>query len=462
MTRHLLKKVSLYVAENSLFTPGGTVVAAVSGGADSVALLDILVALGDYRLKVVVAHMNHLLRGTDADEDEEYVRTLARNYALPIVVKRVDVGEFANRERASLEEAGRICRYLFFDTVALDHGACAVALGHHKDDQAETVLLRLLRGAGGSGLSAMTAVTGGRFVRPLLDVTRPEIESYLEERGIAWRTDKSNEDAAFLRNRIRHQLIPYLAAYNPAIKERLAATAQALAADEEVLEAAVRAAFARHAEADRSGVTLFLEGVRGEPRGIRLRLYRQAIMQARGDLARISFRHLQTLDSLVFSSKPHLSLTLPNDLRANKSYQRLSFALRKEAAPPWTDGLALDGPGSYLLPGGELLAVGFVTTPSDLKTTAVTTAYFDADLAPFPWRVRNFRPGDRFAPLGMNGHKKVKELFMEEKIPLADRSRIPLLFSAETLLWVGGVRRSNAALLTAESKSIIRVDLTTS
>jgi tRNA(Ile)-lysidine synthase len=456
----MLKKVLRYIAENRLFAPGDTVVAAVSGGADSVALLDILVSLRDYRLNLVVAHLNHMLRGAEANTDEEFVRKLAAaGHGLPVEVRRVDVREIAAREGRSLEDAGRTARYAFFDEVAVSHSAHVVALAHHADDQAETVLLRLLRGAGASGLCAMAPKSAGRYVRPLLGITRKEIEEYLQKRGIAWRTDKSNDNVDFLRNRIRHELIPLLTTYNPAISERLAATAHALAADEEFLETATAAAFAGHGKTGVNGVTLSVYGVRTEPRAIRLRLYRLAILRARGDLARISFRHLQAIDRLIFSPGPHPALTLPDGLRVAKSYGELSISMDEVKSPPLPEEICLNGPGRYPLSGGYILAIDFARPSHDLKSAPASSACFDLDLAPFPWRVRSFRPGDRISPFGMNGHKKVKELFIDAKIPLAFRGRIPLLFCGDTLLWVGGIRRSSAATLTERTKTVVKAEL---
>jgi tRNA(Ile)-lysidine synthase len=455
----MLKKLLRYIEDNSLFAPGDTVVAAVSGGADSVALLDILASLRGFRLNLVVAHLNHLLRGAEADSDEEFVRKLAESYGLPVEVLRVDVREIAGREGRSLEDAGRSARYAFFDALAVSHKAHVVALAHHADDQAETVLLRLLRGAGGSGLCAMAPKSACRYVRPLLNVTRGEIEEFLRKRGIVWRTDSSNNNTDFLRNRIRHELIPLLSEYNPAISERLAATAHALAADEEFLETATAAAFARHGVKGFEGVTLSVTGVMTEPRAIRLRLFRRAILQARGDLARISFRHLQEIDHLLFSPRPHLTLTLPDGLYAAKSYGEISISADEVKYPLQPDEICLNGPGRYTLPGGWILAIDFARPPADLKSAPATTACFDLDQAPFPWWVRTFRPGDRFSPFGMDGHKKVKELFIDAKIPLSLRCRIPLLFCGDTLIWVGGIRRGSAALLSEQTKTVVSAEI---
>jgi tRNA(Ile)-lysidine synthase len=199
--------------------------------------------------------------------------------------------------------------------------------------------------------------------------------------------------------------------------------------------------------------------LRSEPRGIRLRLYRRAILQAKGNLARIGFRHLRAIDCLVFSAKPHLTLDLPDRLRATKSYGEISFSAGEDKKPLFSGEIYLDGPGIYPLPGSGMLAVDYADVTGDLKSAPATTAYFDLDRAPFPWRVRTFRPGDRFSPFGMTGQKKVKELFIDAKVPLSFRRRIPILFCGETLLWVGGIRRSNAASLTTGTKTVARVEI---
>jgi tRNA(Ile)-lysidine synthase len=455
----MLKQISHFIRANNLFATGERVVVAVSGGADSVALLDILVSLRDLRLELVAAHLNHMLRGSESDGDEEFVRKLAESYGIPIVVRSIDVDQVARQERRSLEDAGRSARYAFFDEVSAGQGASSVALAHHADDQAETVLLRLLRGAGGSGLCAMAPRSAGRYVRPLLGVGRGEIEEYLRARGIAWRNDSSNLDGSFLRNRVRHELIPFLRGYNPAISRRLAATAEALAADEEFLDAATDEAFARNAVRSADRVTLSVPGVCSEPRGIRLRLYRRAVLQAKGDLTRISFRHLQSLDRLIFAAPPHLSLTLPDAMRAEKCYDEVTFSSMGGRLPLLHGEILLDGPGIYPIPGRWTISVDFAQPPGDLKSTPATTAYFDLEQAPFPWRIRGFRPGDRFSPFGMAGHKKVKDLFIDAKIPLSARRLVPLLFCGETLLWVGGIRSSNAASLSERTIMAVRVEI---
>jgi tRNA(Ile)-lysidine synthase len=299
----------------------------------------------------------------------------------------------------------------------------------------------------------------GRYVRPLLGITREEIEGYLRKRSLPWRTDSSNTDTNFLRNRVRHELIPYLSRYNPAVTERLVATAEALAADEVLLETVTDRAFARHGATDGGKVTLSVDGVRQEPLGARLRLYRRSILGIKGDLTRIGFRHLDNIDYLVLSAKPQATLSLPGGVLVARSYGKVSFFLAADEVPFAPYELFVEGPGVYALPGGGTLVVDKGAVPSGREEVSRGVAYFDLDLAPFPWLVRTFRPGDRMTPIGMTGSKKVKDLFIDEKIPRELRLRIPLLFSGEKLLWVCCVRIGSGASLTGDTKAIIRAEI---
>jgi len=454
----MLKKVFKYIGVNNLFTPGDTVVVAVSGGADSVALLDVLAGMSELRLRLIVAHLNHCLRGSESDVDQAFVHELAARYGVTFVSQAVDVSELSRREKLSLEEAGRVARYRFFAGIALNCKARAVALAHHADDQAETVLMRLLRGAGGSGLSAMTARAAGSYVRPLLSVTRVEIEAYLRGRGISFRTDSSNADTGFLRNRVRHELIPFLKNYNPAISDRLVTTAMALSEDEAILEKITAEAFNRHGSIKSDRVMLAVAGVAAEMRGVRLRLYRHAILQVKGDLARISAKHLHDIDQLLLSASPHMTLVLPERLTVKRCYGGLLFSQHIDA-PSVPYEFLVEGPGSYPIANGGVLTVESGAAPESWQDLPATVAYFDAAAVPFPWLVRTFRDGDVFFPLGMTGSKKVKRLFIDKKIPLLSRRRIPLFFSGETLFWVCGVMPGNAGRVTALTGAVLRAEI---
>jgi tRNA(Ile)-lysidine synthase len=453
------KKVVRAIEEHGLFNAGDTVIVAVSGGADSVALLDILASLEYLHLNLVVAHLNHGLRGLESDGDAEFTAVLARRYNLPFEAVAADVREIGRLRRLSLEEAGRSARYEWFDALAGKHGARRIALGHHADDQAETFLLRLLRGAGTTGLCGMRPLSAGRYVRPLLGLSRSDIVAYLDSRGLSWRNDTSNDDTSFLRNRIRHECLPYLASYNPAITERLNAAADILAADEAVLETLTDQVFGRLCAVDSSGVSLDIPRSRAELPGVRFRLYRRAILAVKGDLARISGSHLKQIDDLASSARVNGVFSLPGGVLVRRSYRTLQFLLPVMEPAVWSREILIDGPGRYELPDGGHLSVRLTAPPDGWPGHPPLRAYFDPGKTPFPWTVRTFRPGDRFRPLGMKGHKKVKEFFIDAKVPAPLRRTLPLLFRGEELLWICGLRVAEAGRISPGTREVVEVEI---
>jgi len=458
-TDPVLKKVSAAIRENRLFHQGDTVVVAVSGGADSVALLDMLASLTDLRLTLVVAHLNHDLRGTESDADAAFVEELAARYGLAVTMRRVSVAEFSRTRKLSLEEAGRIARYEWFDTVARSCNARSVALGHHADDQAETFLLRLFRGSGTTGLASMRPLSSERYVRPLLTLTREEILDYLARRGLSCRHDSSNDDTAFLRNRIRHECLPYLKSFNPAITERLTCAAEILAADELVLERLTDQLFCRVSHADSGGVVLQLKELRADLAGVRFRLYRRALHVLQGNLARITASHLKHIDQLVHSCRTQAKLSLPGGVTVLRCYETLHFLPAKEAPGNETWEIVIEGPGRYVLPDGQAVSVRLTAPPVSFDGLPPFRAFFDPGKAPFPWMVRTFRPGDRFQPFGMSGTRKVKDFFIDRKIPLPVRKLVPLFFSGAELIWVAGLRVAESGRIFPGTREVAEVEI---
>ncbi len=456
---HLLNRISKYISDKGLLHPGDTVIAAVSGGADSVALLHILKNLEELRLNLVIAHLDHMLRGHDSRGDANFVRDTASRYGLPFELRSMDIRRFALQRKLSIEEAGREARYAWFNEVAAKYAARAVALGHHADDQAETVLMRLLRGAGATGLAGIYPGSGSRYVRPLLCCTRSEIEAYLRERNLPFRTDSSNTDTRFLRNRIRHELLPTLETYNSSIRERLVATAEILSDDEELLELVTGQSFKNVADVREKLVRFKITDLVNELRGLRLRLYRRAIRAAKGNLHHITLKHLRKIDDLALSGKANSHFVLPGQLQISKCYNTLTISTcgADDGRRPFE--LVVEGPGLYQLPGGRQLSLTSSSAPGTFKELPACKAYIDSGSAPFPWIVRTFRDGDRFTPLGMNGRKKLKDYFIDMKIPVHKRRSIPLIFAGDNLLWIAGFRLAEEARLTVSSESVIAAEL---
>jgi tRNA(Ile)-lysidine synthase len=289
-----------------------------------------------------------------------------------------------------------------------------------------------------SGLSGMAYRNERGYVRPLLDVSRVEIEQYLCERGLHWREDASNSDTAFLRNRIRHQLLPLLEEYNPAVRSALATTASLLNGDEGLLEELTEQAFSESCRMGEGRVVCTVTLLRSLKSALLKRVLRQAITALTGTLEGVSLRHIDAISALLDSDRPNSRLALPHMITAVREYDRLSLT-RNDTAPHDTDlDLLIVEPGEYRLPSGGSITVKTIATPAKFKADS-DAACFDLFKTPFPWLVRTFRAGDRIVPFGMSGRKKVKDVFIDKKIPASERRRIPLLFCGDDLIWIAGV-----------------------
>jgi len=357
MSVTLHQKVLYAIQQRSLCQRNDCLIVGVSGGADSVALLDLLTSLPDFPLTLIIAHLNHLLRGDESTADEHFVRERAAHYQLSCEIRCCDVKQLAKQERMTLEEAGRTARYRFFEELRQHYHAVAVAVAHHADDQAETFLLRLLRGAGTTGLAAMAPITQARIIRPLLELTRQELRVYLAEKQLAFREDSSNADHSYLRNRIRHELLPLLQDYNPAISQRLTATACLLGDDEALLSQYTDTAFNQQpARSGRGWTALPLSDLKREPRALRLRLYRKTLETVLGNLQRFELLHYQLLDKLLLEGTTGNRLNFPRGLVATLTADHLLLARNELLRPALPRSFALDSPGCY-----ELATSGFTT-----------------------------------------------------------------------------------------------------
>jgi tRNA(Ile)-lysidine synthase len=451
----LIAKVEKTIRLQRLIHPGDTLVVALSGGADSVALLDILSRLHGYDLRLIATHLNHCLRGAEADADQEFCRLLAARYGIPFEARRIDILKMAGDSRLNLEDAGRRARIDLFDEISTSYRASAVALAHHADDQAETVLMRMLRGSGMSGLSGMAYRNGRGYIRPLLDITRLEIEQYLRCCGIEWREDASNSDTAYLRNRIRHQLLPLLEEYNPAIRSGLAATAAVIRGDETLLREVTEEEFRKSCRVEEGRAVFSVAHLVGLNPSLNRRLLRRSVMHIAGTLDGIWQRHIESVVQLTVSERPHSQVALPHGMVALREYDVLALTRSPHFATATSDELLIDGPGQYRLPWGGSIAVELSST-TDIPEEA-HTLLLDRSAAPFPWSIRTFHSGDRMVPLGMSGSKKVKNIFIDKKIPQSKRRRIPLLFCDNSLLWIAGVCCSELCRITTRSAVTVRV-----
>ncbi len=456
----LISALKKTIQKYGMLTPGDKVVVGVSGGADSLALLhslsEIRAGLG---LSLIVAHLDHGLR-PGGEKEAAFVRRAARKMGAPFYYRKADVRAWREEKRLTIEEAARDLRYAFLLECARASGASRIALGHTADDQAESVLMRLLRGSGTRGLSGIPPVRDGIFIRPLIEVTRAEVESFLRERKAAFLHDPSNDSDQYLRNRVRHELLPLLRRYNPRIRQSLVQMADLFREEEGFWREHLEEVFPRIARAGTRGkLVLDIPSLAAQPRPVRLRCFRLAVEKIKGNLLRMSLAHFLAMESLVLSRGPNKSLRLPGGLSVTKAYQDLTFAGGGEKAAPFAYPVAAPG---YV----EIREIGkgmeFQVEPRGkkaLRKDSPTVARLDFDTLSFPLTLRSFRPGDRLQPLGMAGNKKVKDLFIDCKIPACRRKQIPILCKGDRILWVAGVRMDHRARVKPGTKKILRVEL---
>lgn len=430
----LVARFQSSLVASGLIPSGSRVLVAVSGGADSLALLLLLRAVaGPLQLHLNAAHLDHGLRPESRD-DALFVQQFCAERSIPLTLERRDVGGLARRQKGNLEEVARQERRDFLAASAQQLHCSRIALGHHRDDQAETVLLRLLRGAGPTGLAGMHAPSQP-FVRPLLGFDRTELHAFLTEQRITWREDASNRDLKLTRNRVRHELLPMLQSFNPQIVSRLDDLSRLLADDEAYWDELLEKLLAEHLSQEKDGVSLPRELLLDAPPALAGRLIRAALASVRGDLRRIERQHVAQVLALLRSDRPQAELDLPAGWVARR-YDRLLFA----AGAPELDvaePLLIKSPGTYPLPDGRCLRVSLVNSVGE---TALRVEYA-ADQVDFPLQVRTFVPGDRLRPVGMNGRKKLQDLFVDLKLTREQRVVQPLVLCGDTILWVVGLRR---------------------
>ncbi|MBW6512390.1 MAG: tRNA lysidine(34) synthetase TilS [Desulfuromonadaceae bacterium] len=430
-----------------LVDSGDAVLVAVSGGIDSVVLLHLLHALAP-RLPVTLhaAHLDHAIRRNSA-EDTAFVIDLCDRLAVQLTTERIDVPALAAAQRTGLEEAGRQARRDFLCRVARQHNCQVIALGHHADDQAETVLHRLLRGSSASGLAGMR-LHHGACIRPLLRVTRADIEGYAAEHHLNWCEDVSNRDITFTRNRIRHQLLPQLREFNPRIDRHLVALAERLAVEEDFWSGVVAKHFDRLLTDSRDGLRLSVAGLQALHRGVRRRVLRHALGVVRGSVMTLAAPQIAALERLLHGSS-QAELDLPG-VWAARRYSELWLRTAAPSCQPFS--VIVAGPGIIDLPQGDRLVFSY-GPPQGEDPLAVE---FSAATLSFPLTIRSFQPGDRLQPAGGAGSRKLKELFIDAKIERERRRSWPLLVG-EDILWIPGLRRCDSHWPTPSEVPVLRV-----
>ena len=455
---------------------GRILLVALSGGADSTALLHALHNLREaLDLTLHVAHFDHNFR-PEAAEDARFAASMAQQLGLPFITEHADPIAYQREHGiSSFEAAARELRYRFLGRAAESIDAAAVSLGHNADDQAETVLMHLLRGSGLDGLRGMDALSiwhssdglqQVNLFRPLLTVTKDQLRQYCEEWDIPYREDPANQDTRFTRNRIRHQLLPSLREYNPRISEALVRLAQTASQETGYLEEQAAHAWTLLAYPETDKVTLNRASLVSLPAAMQVRLLRKSYETLVGSRRRLQASHIDAMMALLQEGSQSEAV-LPLGLRASSSHEKLTIS-RSAAIPSahfqGEHQLALPNPGAppqtTRLPGWNVTAEWTDATsevPRDPFTAILDVAQHTPGLC-----VRGRSRGDRFHPYGIPGEKKLQDFFVNRKVPAAQRDSIPLLFSGERLAWVVGHRVAHWAAVHPESRYVLRISFTAS
>jgi tRNA(Ile)-lysidine synthase len=433
MVQDVIERVAATVARYRMFSPGQRVGVAVSGGADSVCLLHILIELAPrWDLRLSVLHLDHMLRGEESCRDAEFVRDLARKLGLFVQIAQAEVAAMARATGDNLEQAARRARQDFFRKY-LDSGALdRIALGHTRSDQAETVLFRFLRGAGSAGLAGIRPITENGFVRPLIDIERGEVEAFLRERALPWREDSTNRSLDFARNRIRHELLPALTAdWNPRLTETLAHTAKWALAEEAWWDAEIARLAQEHLTVKLPAVLMRAEAVASLDLAVARRLVRRAIELAKGDLRAVGFEHVEQVLGIASQPQGHGRLQIPG-LDVFRSFDWIRLA------PPGRERernyrLPLTVPGRVQVPGSEALIAIELIQGDCVYNDSVSCV--DWHRVSGTLELRNRRPGDQYRPVGHSHPEKIKTLFQNMRIPLWERRDWPVITSGDAIIW---------------------------
>ena len=433
--------------------PGDRLLVAVSGGPDSNALVGVLAALAEeLGVSLCAAHLNHGLRGAEALRDQRCAQDVARRLGIECIVGRSD----AVHPGANLEARAREQRYAFLTRAAEGQGCSKIATGHTMDDQAETVLMRLLRGTGPDGLASIRPLRDGRIVRPLIECSRAEVLAFLRAADLPFCEDSSNRDRRFLRNRIRHEVMPVLESIQPAAKRRLATAAQFVTEELALLrdhDAELLASVAR------SDGALPLTALLVQPRAASgTRLVRAWLREQRGDLRGLTSAHFCAIAGLAHGQRPNGEVVLPGGQRVAREYDRLLFCSGEPTPAPAPPRLLVPGSTVCLESGWRIGAeMQPLQTASWRRPADLFEAVADAALVAGSLIVRTVRAGDRIQPLGLQGHRKLQDVLVDRKVPMRSRRTCPVVEVNGEVFWVPGIVRSSHALVTPSTRAALRL-----
>lgn len=452
----LIKRALQTVRKNSLITEGDSVLAGFSGGPDSTCLLYLLHAVKElYQLQIFALYINHNLRPDEVPAEIAFCKKFCEGFGIEFLVESIDVISYSKEHCMNRQDAARELRYQIFRKTAAKIKADKVALAHNGDDQTETLLMRLVRGAGPAGLAGIP-VKRDNIIRPLLEIGREEIDEFLETRNIMPVTDSSNMKADYLRNRIRLRLMPMLKQVNPNLIQSLGRTMEILREEERYFELIVTKTLMRLiSRKSQQRIELFLSPMEAMEPVILRRVLRRAISDTEG-LRGIGFLHIEDIIALIKKGNNGDRFVLPRNIRVIKEY---SLLIITSEPPVRIAEYTLDLPGKAVIVNAHQVLTAEVDQTDRPFSDGKEAVLLDAEKMTFPLIVRPRKPGDYFYPLGFGRKKKLQDLFVDLKIARDERDSIPIVVSGEDIVWVAGYRADDRFKVTETTKKYVRLGI---
>ncbi len=458
----MLDKVREYILENELIEKGDNILVALSGGPDSVCLLHILARLkSEFNLRLGAIHINHLLRGEEAIEDENYTKDLCKSLEVESYVERIDIATIAEKEGQSIELAGREERYKAFNKIKEKFSYDKIAVAHNSNDQAETVLMRLMRGSGLEGLTGIKTKRGDGIIRPILCLNRNEIEKYCEEYKLEPRIDKSNYEKIYNRNKVRLDILPYMKEnFNEDIIDTLNRMALLLQKDNEYLEDVATTAYNKYCEEKNNKIIVSKELFKDEKEAIITRVLKKSFKNISNSHKNFEMKHIvDIIDLSKLGTNKEIHLT--NGIIAQNIYGDIIFKQRKNKED------SIKGNEISINKEDLMSTIEFSNYKVDLQiidkknnvefSNNDLIKFFDYDKIEEGIIVRHRKDGDKMVPMGMKGTKKLKDIFINSKIPKENRDIIPIVCFDEKIAWVVGVKVSEQFKVTSNTKQILKI-----
>lgn len=439
-------KINAFLERHGFQLNNKSIAVGVSGGPDSLALLHFLSELRERNsLKIVAVHVDHMFRGEESYQDALFVQAFCERCEIPFEMKRVDVPAYMRETGLSSQQAARACRYAFFEQVMEKHHLQYLALGHHGDDQIETVLMRLTRGSSGKARAGIPFSRGfGPFTifRPFLCLTKEELEAYCSINFLEPRIDPSNGKTYYSRNRFRKSVLPFLKEENPAVHEHFQRFSEELQMDEDYLIELTSEELNKVMKKEDKRITISISSFQGMPMPLQRRGIKLILNYLYNDRpASLSAIHIEKIFSIIRNPHPSGTLDFPSGLRIERSYGNCHFELNPPERQSYR--FELSGPDQLFLPGGGVIDAQLLNGAQD-KDISNDCFTVDLELTGTPLIIRTRQNGDRMSLKGMAGSKKVKDIFIDMKIPLARRDEWPIVTDREgKILWLPGLKKSN-------------------